>query len=317
MIHSNNIYVGIDIAKFKIDVAFSHNNKVITYDYNKPGLKKLLKVLKEIEPTLVCFEATGVLPRVLMRELQLAGHTVSMVNPRQIRDFARAQNKLAKTDKIDARNIALFAEIMNPRISEFITDLQYEMQDLTACRNQLTKTKTQTKCRLSSAPDKNVQRSHKRHLTFLEKEIKWIDQRREKLIAENAEMQELLRLLVSAPSIGFTTAAALIAALPELGQLNRKEIARLVGVAPTNRDSGTMRGKRTIGGGRASIRYALYMPTLNAIQRNPKIKKFYERLLKKGKPKMVAVMASMRKFLTILNAMVKEQKHWDTTMNNA
>ena len=317
MLHSNNIYVGIDIAKFKIDVAFSHHNKVTTYDYNKPGVKKLLKVLKEIEPTLVCFEATGVLARVLMRELQLAGHTVSMVNPRQIRDFARAQNKLMKTDAIDARNIALFAGIMNPRISEFITDLQYEMHDLTALRHQHTKVITQTKCRRSSAPSKYAQQSLERLLASLEKEIKSIDQRRRKLIKEKAELQELLQLLESTPSIGFTTAATLIAELPELGQLNRQQIAMLVGLAPINRDSGKYRGQRTIGGGRTSIRYALYMPMLNAIRWNPKIKKFYQNLLKKGKPKMVAIIASMRKLLTILNAMVKEQKHWDPTMNNA
>ena len=314
MSHSNNIFVGIDIAKDKLDVAFSHNNQVLEYKNNKEGVKKLLKHFKEIQPTLICFEATGTYWRLLMYELQRAPQPCSMLNPRQIRDHAKAQGRLAKNDKIDARIIMDFAKKNQPRETDFITDLQYEIRDLTACRRHHTKTQSQIKCRLSSAPSKVVQQSHKRLLTSLEKEIDKIDQRLRKLIKEKAEMQELLQLLESAPSIGFTTAATLIAELPELGKLNRQKIALLVGLAPINRDSGKYRGKRTTGGGRTSIRYALYMPTLNAIRNNPKIRKFYQNLLKKGKPKMLAIIASMRKFLTILNAMVKEQKHWDTTM---
>jgi len=317
MSHSNTIFVGIDIAKDKLDVAFSHDNQVLTYANNKEGVKKLLKHFKKIEPTLICFEATGTYWRLLMYELQRAPQPCSMINPRQIRDHAKAQGQLAKNDKIDARIIMDFAKKNQPRETDFITDLQYEMHDLTALRHQHTKVITQTKCRRSSAPSKYAQQSLERLLASLEKEIKSIDQRRRKLIKEKAELQELLQLLESTPSIGFTTAATLIAELPELGQLNRQQIAMLVGLAPINRDSGKYRGQRTIGGGRTSIRYALYMPMLNAIRWNPKIKKFYQNLLKKGKPKMVAIIASMRKLLTILNAMVKEQKHWDPTMNNA
>lgn len=317
MSHSNNIFVGIDIAKDKLDVAFSHDNQVLQYKNNKEGVKELLEHLKEIEPTLICFEATGTYWRLLMYELQRAPQPCSMINPRQIRDHAKAQGRLAKNDKIDARIIMDFAKKNQPRENDFITDLQYEIRDLTALRHQQTKVSTQVKCRRSSAPSKYAQQSHNRHLTFLEKEIKMIDQRLRKLIKEKDEMQELLQLLESTPSIGFTTAATLIAELPELGKLNRQQIAMLVGLAPINRDSGKYRGKRTTGGGRTSIRYALYMPTLNAIQNNPRIKRFYENLLKKGKPKMLAIIASMRKLLTILNAMVKEQKHWDPTMKNA
>ncbi|WP_417851859.1 IS110 family transposase [Thalassoglobus sp.] len=320
MTQHNNIHtqfktcVGIDVSKDKFDVACSHISKGKTFAYTKTGLKQFLLSLKDSEAPLICLEATGGLERELVRTLQEEHYPVAVVNPRQIRDFARASNQLAKTDQIDARVIAQFAQTMQPRITPKLTEPQQKLRDLTARRRQLSSMLVQEKNRLSSTPDEEIQKMIQEVIKLYEKQLKKIQQKQQKLIEEDQHAQTKARIIASVPGLGPATVSVLISELPELGNLNRQQIARLVSVAPTNRDSGTMRGKRTTGGGRTVIRNALYMPTIVAKQYNPKIKAFYERLVETGKPKMVALIASMRKLLTILNTMIKEGKTWNENL---
>ena len=307
----NKIFVGIDIAKNKFDVNFSHLPKGTVYEYSQKEIKEFIQILQQLKPQLICMEATGGLERKLVDHLQQHDFDVAVVNPRQIRDFAKAHNKLAKTDQIDAQIIAKFAEMIKPRITPVLSKAQRKLSDLTARRRQLTKLITQEKNRLASTFDAEICELIRQAILFLKEQLLKIEQRQNELIGQNDQAQKKATIIKSVPGLGDASAAMLIAELPELGKLNRKEIARLVGVAPTNRDSGKMRGKRTIGGGRVEIRNALYMPIVVAKQFNPKIKAFYERLIEKGKPKMVALMAAMRKLLTILNVMIREEKKWN------
>ncbi len=307
-------FVGIDVSKDKFDVAFSNLPKGKTFTYTKKELKQFLLSLKDSETPLICLEATGGLERELVRTLQEEGFSVSIVNPRQIRDFARASNQLAKTDQIDARVIARFAEKMQPRITPVLTVSQQKLRDLTARRRQLSSMLVQEKNRLGNTPDQEIRKMIEKVINLYEKQLDTIQQKQQQLIKDDEQTQTKARIIDSVPGLGPATVSVLISELPELGNLNRQQIARLVGVAPTNRDSGTMRGKRTTGGGRTAIRNALYMPTIVAKQHNPTIKTFYDRLVENGKPKMVALIASMRKLLTILNTMIKEEKTWNKNL---
>lgn len=320
MIQSNKLatqfktFVGIDVSKDKFDVASSNLPKGKSFAYTKSGLKQFLLSLKDSEEPFICLEATGGLERELVRTLQEDGFPVAVVNPRQIRDFARASNQLAKTDQIDARVIAQFAEKMQPRITPALTVPQQKLRDLTARRRQLSSMLVQEKNRLGSTADQEICKMIEKVIKLYEQQLKMIQQKQQRLIEEDEQAQTKARIIESVPGLGPATVSVLIAELPELGNLNRQQIARLVGVAPTNRDSGTMRGKRTTGGGRTTIRNALFMPTVVAKRYNPRIKTFYDRLVEKGKPKMVALIASMRKLLTILNTMIKEGKTWNKNL---
>lgn len=307
----NTIFVGIDIAKFKFDVAFSHLSKGTTYNYTPEEIKKFIHILQDIQPQLICLEATGGLERKLVACLHEHQFAVAIVNPRQIRDFARAKNQLAKTDQIDARIIMQFAQLMQPRITPALTQAQQKMREFSSRRQQVSKMIIQETNRLASTADRDVGKLIQQSIRAYKKQIKVIEKKLKQLIAADEQAQERAAILQSVPGVGGITAALLIAELPELGSLNRKQIARLVGVAPTNRDSGTMRGKRTIGGGRVGIRNGLYMPTVVAQKHNPKICAFYKRLVESGKPKMVALVAAMRKLLIILNVMIREGRNWD------
>ena len=313
----NTVFVGIDIAKFKFDVSFSHLSKGVTYDYTPNDIKKFMHVLQEIQPQLNCLEATGGLERKLVACLHKHQFDVAVVNPRQIRDFARAKNQLAKTDQIDARTIMEFAQVMKPRITPPLTQAQQKMRDFSSRRQQVCKMIIQERNRLDSAADREIAKLIQQSIRAYQKQIKVIEKKMRQLIYADEQSRERAAILQSVPGIGPTTVALLIAELPELGSLNRKQIARLVGVAPTNRDSGTMRGKRTIGGGRVGIRKGLYMPTVVAQKHNPKISAFYKRLVESGKPKMVALVAAMRKLLIILNVMIKEGKKWNENVMKA
>lgn len=317
MSEPNKPFAGIDVSKEKLDVAISNNNSSTTFQYDQGGLRKLLQLLKKNDPETVCLEATGGLERRLVNTLQRAGHDVCVVNPRQIRDFARAAGQLAKTDKIDAGIIARFADRMQPRITPPMTASQLKLRDFTARRRQVNKLITQEKNRLGSTTDSTLKDMIKDAINVYESQLKTIQQTRNELIEEDEHTRKKATLIRSAPGLGDVTVATLISELPELGYLNRRQIARLVGVAPTNRDSGTLRGKRTTGGGRVDVRNALFMPTLVAIRHNPTIKAFYNRLVEKGKPKMVALIAAMRKLITILNVMIKEGKNWNENYNQA
>lgn len=311
--NSNNNCVGIDVAKEKLDVFFTANQKLITITNDPPGHQELLKLLKETQTNRVCLEATGGLERTIVKKLTAKKFDVSVVNPRQIRDFAKAAGKLAKTDAIDARVIALFAQRMNPRIAVPLSKTQQKLKDLTSRRRQLSADIVREQNRLSSAYDKDVQSMISKMIKLLEKQMMTLESKIKAVIQSDELMQRRAKILTSVPGIGPASVGVLISELPELGTLNRKQIARLIGVAPTNRDSGTLRGKRTTGGGRVQIRKALYMPTLVAKLHNPKIKAFYERLVLAGKQKLVALIAAMRKLITIINTLVKKDTLWQNT----
>jgi len=310
MLHHNTICAGIDVSKLKLDIAFSHQPRVHTLPYTLAGLKLLLDSLQKSNVRLVCLEATGGLERRLVATLHQHGILVAVVNPRQIRDFARSANQLAKTDQIDARIIARFALLMNPRPTEPIPASRQKIRDLTARKRQVVKLLIQEKNRLSATADVEIQRMIEQALNLYERQLRELQKQLASLIEADQEAQTKARIIASVPGLGPASVATLISELPELGQLNRQQIARLVGVAPTNRDSGTLRGKRTIGGGRVEVRNALYMPIIVAKQYNPTIKAFYDRLVQNGKPKLVALIAAMRKLLTILNVMIRNGQHW-------
>jgi transposase len=311
MDHLNTLVIGIDVSKEKLDVAGLRPSRVQTLDYSQAGLKQLLASLKHVQPRLVCLEATGGWERHLVEALHRHGFPVAVVNPRQIRDFARAKGQLAKTDQIDARVIAQYGELLQPKTTAPLTKNQQKLRDLTTRARQVTKLLIQEKNRLATTVDKDIQKLIRQAIQLYEKQLQTVREAQQKLIDQDEQTQATARIIASVPGLGPASVSVLISELPELGTLNRQQIARLVGVAPTNRDSGTLRGKRTTGGGRVEVRNALYMPTVVAKQHNSKIKAFYDRLLKNGKPKMVALIASMRKLLTMLNTMIRNGKTWN------
>ena len=312
-VNSNSSCVGIDVSKEKLDVFIAADQKLITIPNDPMGHGELITLLKESQSTRVCLEATGGLERTLVQRLTSTNCEVAVVNPRQIRDFAKAAGKLAKTDAIDARGIALFAQRMQPRIAVPLTKTQQKLKDLTSRRRQLAADIVREQNRLTSAHDKDVQRMISRMIKLLRKQMQTLETRIDAVIQSDELMQRRAGILTSVPGIGPASVRVLISELPELGSLNRKQIARLIGVAPTNRDSGTLRGKRTTGGGRVHIRNALYMPTIVAKLHNPQIKAFYDRLVDDGKPKLVALIAAMRKLITLLNTLVKNDTPWNKT----
>jgi len=307
----HQVCVGIDVSKHKLDVALSGQSTVHALPYAKAGLRRVLAL--QAEAALVCLEATGGLERTLVDFLQEHGIDVAVVNPRQIRDFARAMGRLAKTDAIDARTIAQFGQMMQPRITPPQTPTARKLAALTSRRRQIQHMLVQEQNRLGTVSDKDIRRMIGQAIRFYEKQRDALNGQLQQLIDEDETLQAKATLLRSAPGIGPVVTAMLLAELPELGQLNRQQIARLVGVAPTNRDSGTLRGHRTTGGGRSHVRTALFLPTLVATQHNPVIRAFYRRLVADGKPKMVALVAAMRKLLCILNTMLREQTEWHPT----
>lgn len=302
-------YVGIDVSKKRLDIAVRPEDKRWEVTNDEAGIAGLIKELVKMKPEVVVVEATGGLERELVIECGAAGIPVAVVNPRQTRDFAKATGQLAKTDQLDARNLAHFGEALKPEVRELPDEKSQELAALMTRRRQLVEITTAEKNRLSMSP-KTSQESIRRHLTWLEDELAEIKQKLDDYIKHSTKWRAKDAIIQSSPGVGDITSYTLITYLPELGVLNRKQIASLVGVAPLNNDSGPKRGKRTIWGGRAEVRSVLYMATLSATQHNPVIKAFYQRLLKRGKAKKVALTAAMRKLLTILNAMVKTGMMW-------
>ncbi|KON79354.1 IS110 family transposase [Azoarcus sp. PA01] len=314
------IVVGIDIAKLSFDAALGVMTDVRTFPNDDAGHEALITTLAGRTVELIVMEATGGLERDLACALQAAGFAVAVVNPRQARDFARAMGYLAKTDRIDARALAALAQVLvrHPERDKFVKALptaeQQALQALVARRRQLVTMLVAERQRLAV--------SHKAARASIEALIKAIRQQLDTVEAQLASHIDshhaaLARQLASVRGIGPATLTTLIADVPELGTLSRREIAALVGLAPFNRDSGQMRGKRSIFGGRADVRRALYMATLAAIRFNRVIGHFYERLVTAGKPKKVAIVACMRKLLTILNAMVRSGASWDDSIHLA
>lgn len=309
----HHTFVGIDVSKQFLDVATTHSSSTARrFDYDPAGLDQLVKHLQPLTPRLIAMEATGGLERAVLHHLILAGFTVSVVNPRQIRDFARAFNQLAKTDAIDARIIASFAQTVQPRACELPAEHEQKLQALVTRRRQIVQSRVQEANRLDRTCDADMIAMIRQVIDLYTAQLKQINLKMERLIHESQPLQERAAILQSAPGVGPTTAGTFLAELPELGRLNRQQIAKLVGVAPINRDSGLMRGKRTTVAGRTTVRNALYMATLVATRHNPTIRTFYQRLIAKGKSKMVALVASMRKFLIILNVMISHNTPWNT-----
>jgi transposase len=308
----HHTFAGIDISKNFLDLATNRSKDVQRFAYDQAGLASLVKRIKTIKPTLIAMEATGGLERRLHHHLAHAGFDVAVVNPRRVRDFARAFDQLAKTDAIDARIIASFAEVTKPRPCPMPEIHEQKLQALVVRRRQVVQSKTRESNRLERTYDADMRAMIQQAVRLYTRQIEKIEQQIAAVIAASEHLQQRNDLLRSAPGIGPATAGALIAELPELGRLNRQEIAKLVGVAPINRDSGQMRGKRTTVAGRTSVRNALFMATLVATKHNPAISAFFQRLVGNGKSKMVALVASMRKFLTILNIMIRQQTPWKT-----
>ena len=303
-------YVGIDVAKARVDVAVRPSGNIWSVDYDETGVAGLVDRLQAMGPAAVLLEATGGLEVPLASALAAAALPVVVVNPRQVRNFAKATGRLAKTDALDAQVLAHFAEAVRPPVRQLRDDDAQELNAMTTRRNQVMTMLVAEKNRLSrSIPA--VRPSIQAHIAWLEQELKDLDDGLRQTLRRSPVWREKDDLLRSVPGVGEQLALTLLAYLPELGTLNRKQIAALVGVAPINRDSGTMRGRRAVWGGRARVRTVLYMGALVASRRNPVIHAFYQRLLASGKSKKAALTACMRKLLVILNAMVKSGQHWD------
>jgi transposase len=303
------IFIGIDVSKARLDVAMCPSAEKLSVSNDEVGVQVLVKRLSEIKPALIVLEATGGLERSVSGTLGSAQLPVVVVNPRQVRDFAKAIGRLAKTDRIDALVLARFAEAVRPPLRPLPDELSLELRALIARRRQLIEMMVAEKNRLSAA-SKAVRKRIAAHIRWLETELDRADKDLDHSIRQSPIWQEHEDLLRSAPSIGPVVSRTLLAELPELGRLNRKEIAALVGIAPLNCDSGTFRGRRGIWGGRATVRAVLYMAALVASRRNSVIRDFYKRLRDKGKAPKVVLVACMRKLLTILNAMIKHKTRW-------
>jgi transposase len=306
-------YVGIDVAKRHWDAAIAGRRGVRRFMADAAGLAELMAWLKKLKAQLVCLEATGGYERSLCASLHQRNFRVSVVNPRQIRDFARSAGELAKTDAIDAGVIARYAATFHPEPDDPPTPAQERLRTLRVRRQQVVHSLTQEKNRLATAPDAEARELIQEAIDFYKRQLRELDRRLTELTSADPVFRQRLALLVSVPGVGVVTAAALLAELPELGAMNRGQAAKLVGLAPINRDSGSLRGKRMIGGGRSQVRRSLYMATITATQHNKFIRSYYRRLLERGKAKMTALGACMRKLLLILNAMLKNQSTWKDT----
>jgi transposase len=302
-------FVGIDVAKAQLDIALRPTDERWPVANDDAGIAALVARLQALQPTLIVLEATGGSQRAVVAALAAARLPVAVVNPRQARDFAKATGQLAKTDALDARALAHFAEAVRPTPRPLADAQADELRALLARRRQLVTMRTAEQNRLGSAPSR-LQTDIQAHITWLNERLAMLDDDLDTALRASPVWREREELLRSVPGIGPVCTRTLLLDLPELGTLSRQRLAALVGVAPLNRDSGTRRGSRTIWGGRAHVRATLYMSTLVAVRYNAVLKVFYERLRAAGKTAKVALAACMRKLLTILNAMVKHHTPW-------
>jgi len=309
MATSTASFVGIDVSKHQLDVAVRPRGETWTAAHDEAGLSALVARLRALAPTLIVLEATGGWEVALAGALAAATLPVAVVNPRQVRDFARSTGTLAKTDRLDAQMLAQFAEAVRPEPRPLPDAQAQELTALLQRRRQLVEMLTAEKNRLPLA-SRRIRPQLQTHIEWLHKQIAQFDEDLRQLIRSSPLWREKDDLLRSAPGVGPVLATTLLAALPELGQLTRQQIAALVGVAPLNRDSGTLRGRRTVWGGRAQVRAVLYMSTVVAVRHNPVLIAFYQRLRAAGKAPKLALTACMRKLLTILNAMLKHHSRW-------
>jgi transposase len=300
-------YVGIDVSKDRLDVAVLGEERGWQVDNTPNGIAKLVQQMENLQPELIVVEATGGYQRAVVEALFWAGLAVAVVNPARVRQFARACGLLAKTDKLDAQVLAVFGQRVQPRRYAAKSEAEKELSALLVRRKQLEEMLKAEQNRLRTVSP-SLRGSVERMIAILKEEKKRLEEQIRELMNEQKAWQEQLEILKSAPGVGMVTSATLLAELPELGKLDRKKVAALVGVAPMNYDSGRKRGYRKTKGGRTDVRSVLYMSTLVATRYNPVIQTQYQHLLKRGKLKKVALTACMRKFLTILNAMVRDQQ---------
>jgi transposase len=305
-------YIGIDVSKDRLDVHVRPSDEAFAVGRDSEGLVALIERVGLLDPYLVVLEATGGFELTVAAALVAAGVPLAVVNPRQIRDFARATGQLAKTDALDAKAIARFAEAVRPEPRAVPDEQVRALGELVARRRQVIEMMTAERNRRRQLTNRRLIKSVDRLLAVLLKELAELDRDVGDGIRGTPAWRERDQLLRSVPGVGDVVSRTLIADLPELGSLDRKKIAALVGVAPLNRDSGKMRGRRTIWGGRANVRSTLYMAALVASRHNPVLAAFYQRLVSAGKAKKLAITAVMRKLLTILNAIIRDQRPWQT-----
>jgi transposase len=307
---SNDVFIGIDVSKDKLDIAVSPQDLFFSETNDVAGHGALVQRLLELQPKVILIEATGGYENAAVAALGLAQLPVKVINPRQARDFAKALGKLAKTDKIDAFVLAQFAQMVQPQPSALPDATQKKLSNLMTRRHQLIDMLIMEKNRLHQASPE-VQPNIQQHIDWLTDELNKLDRSLDDFIKKTPIWKERVKLLLSVKGIGAVVSSSVTAYLPELGTLNRKKIAALVGYAPFNHDSGKFKGKKMIRGGRSRVRSQLYMAAVVASRFNPVICAFYKRLLQAGKPKKVALTACARKLLTIINAMVKNNTYWN------
>ena len=304
-------FVGIDVSKSTLDVCIEPAVQTLHVAYDEAGIKQIVVRLKEVNPTLIVMEATGGLEVRIATELASQGLPVAVINPRQARDFAKATGQLAKTDKVDAAMLAAFAQAIRPQVRSLKDADTRALDDMVTRRRQLIDMRVQETLRLGTAASKPLEKSLNKHIVWLDKRIAEIDTDLASRLRKSDVWRTKDDLLRGIPGVGPVTTLTMLAKCPELGLLNRREIAALTGVAPLANDSGKHRGKRFIWGGRADVRAVLYMAAISAIQHNDAIKAFAERLKKAGKPPKVVIVACMRKLLTIINSMLKNNTPWN------
>lgn len=307
-------FVGIDVSKDHWDVHLLPPGQSHRFAADEQGLAQLLSLLSTAGRSWIVIESTGGYERKLAIALHEAQHLVAIVNPVNVRNFAKGLGWLAKTDRIDAQLLARFGQLAKPRATPNCPEKQAQLEALVLCRRQLIEMRTMESNRMKLLPHKITRRNHEKVLKVLNSQIDDLDKQITQLMASDDDWKDQMRILTSVPSVGAVTGATLLAELPEIGRLNQKQITALTGLAPFNNDSGLHRGKRSIYGGRAAARTALYMATLSAVRFNPTIQKFYLRLVKAGKPKMVALVAAMRKLLIILNSLIKNSNVWNPAL---
>jgi transposase len=312
---TSHTLVGIDVAKYSLDVYVASNDRSFTIKNTSAGFRQLLDELPATGNCLVVVEATGGYQSRLVGALVAAGHQVAVVNPRQVRDFARGLGILAKTDRLDARVIARFAEQAAPRTVEVGSEKQAELRELVTRRRQLVELRTAEQNRLETTLTKVVRKNVRHLIEQLDKQIHQLEEAIGQLVESQPELSSKAALLESVPGVGPVTVTSLLVDLPELGRLDRQQVAALVGVAPFNRDSGKFHGRRAIWGGRAAVRSVLYMAALTARRSNPVIREFAQRLEAAGKPFKVVLTACMRKLLVILNSMLKNNLPWNPKLH--
>jgi transposase len=315
-VKENPSFIGIDICKQLLEVAVHDSDYQFRCANKASAYGELIAELISLQPALIVLEATGGLERPVLTALHASGLPVVAVNPRQVRDFAKALGQLAKTDRLDARVLAHYAAAIKPPLRPIKSQDDQELDALAGRRAQLKEILTQEKNRRASAATDTVREEISGHIDWLEDRIAELDQQLKTLVQSSPAWQSKAEIMLSVPGVGPVACFSMIADLPELGTLNRQQISKLVGVAPLNRDSGKYRGSRHIYGGRARLRSALYMAALTATRHNPVIKEFYQRLRTKQKPFKVALIACIRKLLTILNVMVRDGACWQINVES-